>query len=67
MKYSVAEFVQETSKRNPENNFFDLESPQTLEINLNGMVWMKLGSMIGYYGQVSLKRQGLQSKVYLWC
>ena len=59
MKYSVAEFVQQTSRRNQENNFFDLESPQTLVVNLNGSVWMKLGSMIGYYGNVKFKRQGL--------
>jgi uncharacterized protein (AIM24 family) len=59
MKYSIAEFVEQTSKRNPENNFFDLESPQTLEVNLNGVVWMKLGSMIAYYGDVKFKRQGL--------
>jgi uncharacterized protein (AIM24 family) len=62
MKYSIAEFVEQTSKRNPENNFFDLESPQTLEINLNGMVWMKLGSMIGYYGAIDFKRQGLSEQ-----
>lgn len=59
MKYSIAEFVEQTSRRNQENNFFDLESPQTLEVNLNGSVWMKLGSMIGYYGDVRFKRQGL--------
>lgn len=59
MKYSIAEFVRETSNRNPENNFFDLESTQTLEINLNGAVWMKLGSMVAYYGNVTFKRQGI--------
>jgi uncharacterized protein (AIM24 family) len=62
MKYSIAEFIDQTSKRNPENNFFELETPQTLEVNLNGMVWMKLGSMIGYYGAVNFKRQGLSEQ-----
>jgi uncharacterized protein (AIM24 family) len=62
MKYSIAEFVRETSKRNPENSFFDLESSQTLEINLNGTVWMKLGSMIAYYGNVTFKRQGISEQ-----
>jgi uncharacterized protein (AIM24 family) len=62
MKYSIASFVQETSKRNPENSFFDLESPMTLEVNLAGTVWMKLGSMIGYYGNVTFKRQSLSEQ-----
>lgn len=59
MKYSVAEFVRQTSQRNEENNFFDLESSQTLEVNLNGSVWAKLGAMIAYKGNISFKRQGL--------
>jgi uncharacterized protein (AIM24 family) len=59
MKYSIAEFISQTSQRNSENNFFDLESPQTLEVNLDGSVWLKLGSMIGYYGEIKFKRQGL--------
>jgi uncharacterized protein (AIM24 family) len=59
MKHSIAEFIEQTSQRNPENNFFDLESAQTLEVNLKGSVWMKLGSMIAYYGDVKFKRQGL--------
>jgi uncharacterized protein (AIM24 family) len=59
MKYSIAQFIKETSTLNPENNFFDLESPQTLEVNLDGSVWLKLGSMIAYYGAITFKRQGL--------
>lgn len=59
MKYSIAEFIKDTSKRNEENSFFDLESSQTLEVNLNGSVWTKLGSMIAYDGNISFKRQGL--------
>ena len=62
MKYTIAEFVRQTSERNTENNFFELESPQTLEINLDGAVWVKLGSMIGYYGNVTFKRQGLREQ-----
>ncbi|MBK8471229.1 MAG: AIM24 family protein [Sphingobacteriales bacterium] len=62
MKYSVAEFVRQTSQRNEENNFFDLESSQTLEVNLNGSVWAKLGAMIAYKGNISFKRQGLSEQ-----
>jgi uncharacterized protein (AIM24 family) len=62
MKYAVAEFIKETSKRNEENSFFELESSQTLEINLNGSVWTKLGAMIAYYGDIAFKRQGLSEQ-----
>lgn len=62
MKYSISEFVAQTSVRNPENNVFDLESPQSLEINLDGSVWMKLGAMIAYYGKVTFRRQGLSEQ-----
>jgi uncharacterized protein (AIM24 family) len=62
MKYSIAEFIQETSKRNQDDNFFDLESSQTLEINLNGSVWTKLGSMVAYDGNIAFKRQGLSEQ-----
>lgn len=62
MKYAVAEFIKETSKRNEENSFFELESSQTLEINLNGSVWTKLGAMIAYYGNIAFKRQGLSEQ-----
>lgn len=55
--YTIESFIKETAQRDERNGFFELENPQTLEINLDGMVWMKLGSMIGYTGAVKFKRQ----------
>ena len=38
---------------------FELESARLLEINLNGRVWTKLGSMVAYRGQVKFTREGV--------
>jgi len=62
MNYSISEFLKETTRRNEENNFFELESPQTLEINLDGSVWTKLGSMIAYDGSIRFTRQGFREQ-----
>lgn len=58
-KYSITEFIKETANRNPTDSFFELESSQTLEINLNGNVWAKTGSMIAYTGNITFKREGI--------
>ena len=60
--YSIAQFIQETAQKEEKNNFFELESPQTLEINLNGSVWTKLGSMVAYTGNIQFHRQGLSEQ-----
>jgi uncharacterized protein (AIM24 family) len=62
MKYTLAEFIKETAQRNEQDSFFELESSQTLEINLNGSVLTKLGSMIAYNGSITFKRQGLMEQ-----
>jgi len=33
-----------------------------LEVNLNGSVWTKMGSMVAYRGQVKFKREGMLSQ-----
>jgi len=38
---------------------FELESRYMLEVNLNGMVWTKLGSMVAYSGDVKFDREGI--------
>lgn len=61
-KFSIAEFLKDTTQRNETDAFFELESSQTLEVNLNGKVWAKLGTMIAYRGGISFKRQGLSEQ-----
>ncbi len=57
--YSVNEFVQATAQSDEASRPFELENPHLLEVNLNGRVWAKLGSMIGYVGQVKFTREGV--------
>jgi uncharacterized protein (AIM24 family) len=62
MNYSIAEFIKQTSAQEGKGNFFSLKTPQSLEVDLDGVVWMKLGSMIAYQGNVTFKRQGLSEQ-----
>jgi uncharacterized protein (AIM24 family) len=61
-KYTISEFIKETAQKDERNGFFELESPHTLEINLQGKVWAKLGSMVGYTGNIDIQRQGLREQ-----
>src|SRR5262245_19067560 len=58
-KYSIQSFLQETAQRDDRREPFELENPYLLEVNLNGRVWAKLGSMIGYVGNVKFEREGV--------
>ena len=56
-KYSLNEFVQKTQQDQLENDFFELETERVLEVNLNGEVWAKMGSMISYVGSIKFERE----------
>lgn len=58
-KYSINSFLNETAQDDNAREPFELENPYLLEVNLNGRVWAKLGSMIGYTGNVKFERQGI--------
>ncbi|SHE71221.1 Uncharacterized conserved protein, AIM24 family [Seinonella peptonophila] len=58
-KYSLEEFLRQTGQKDNGGGTFELESPQTLEVNLNGQVWAKAGSMIAYDGDIRFKREGI--------
>ncbi|SHK72983.1 AIM24 family protein [Chryseobacterium polytrichastri] len=61
-KYSIESFVNETKENPLERDYFELEKPQLLEINLNNQsVWTKRGSMVGYVGKINFERQGIMS------
>ena len=38
---------------------FALRNDRILDINLNGMAWIKTGSMVGYYGSMKFTREGI--------
>ena len=57
--YSIEEFVARTSEKSAEEHAFELESERMLEVNLDGMVWSKMGSMIAYNGAIKFTREGV--------
>ncbi|MDP9954816.1 MULTISPECIES: AIM24 family protein [Epilithonimonas] len=61
-KFSIESFVNETKENPQEKDYFELEKPELLEINLNNQaVWTKAGSMVGYVGNINFERQGMLS------
>lgn len=56
--FTLTEFAHQTSQKDATNDAFELESPNMLEVRLDGRVWTKIGTMIAYYGDVQFKREG---------
>ena len=57
--YSISDFVKSTRQQDLGQGLFELESPRMLEINLNGSVWTKMGSMVAYRGDIKFTREGI--------
>ena len=58
-RYSIAEFVSSTSQKERGEGLFELESERMLEVNLSGLVWTKMGSMVAYKGDIKFTREGV--------
>ncbi|MBB6370549.1 AIM24 family protein [Chryseobacterium shigense] len=59
-KYLLEAFVNETKENPQQRDYFELETPHMLEINLNNQaVWTKRGSMVAYVGGINFERQGM--------
>lgn len=58
-RYSIHEFITTTAQKDRAEGLFELESERMLEINLNGLVWTKMGSMVAYRGNVKFTREGV--------
>ncbi|WP_397538657.1 AIM24 family protein [Rummeliibacillus pycnus] len=58
-KYSIAEFIKNTEQVDKGEGFFELETPRLLEVNLDGLVWAKAGSMVAYNGSIKFEREGV--------
>lgn len=56
---SIEEFIRKTVEKDHGGGLFELENPRILEINLDGMVWVKAGSMIAYEGSIKYEREGI--------
>lgn len=58
-RYSIQEFVTQTAQKDRGEGLFELESERLLEVNLDGLVWMKMGAMVAYAGQIRFTREGV--------
>jgi uncharacterized protein (AIM24 family) len=56
---TLSEFATKTSQQDRGQGLFELENERVLELNLNGTVWTKTGSMIAYRGNVKFEREGV--------
>lgn len=56
-KYTIEEFVRQTKQDEQVNDYFELETPRILEVNLKDLVWTKMGSMISYTGNIKFERE----------
>lgn len=61
-RYSLNEFIESTRQKDQNQGLFELESSRFLEVNLNGMVWIKMGAMIAYVGNIKFTREGIMEK-----
>ncbi|WP_281659215.1 AIM24 family protein [Halobacillus sp. Cin3] len=57
--YSIEEFIRATKQDDSENDYFELETPRILEVNLLDQVWAKSGAMISYNGDIKFEREGI--------
>ena len=58
-RYSVTDFISRTAEQDRGQGLFEFESERLLEVNLNGMVWTKMGSMVAYTGNIKFTREGI--------
>lgn len=56
-RYSIDEFVTQTQQQDHGQGVFELETERILELNLNGSIWTKMGSMISYRGDIKFTRE----------
>ncbi len=56
-RYTLDEFVRATSQKDKGQGFFELETDRLLEVNLDGRVNTKMGSMVAYHGDIRFNRE----------
>lgn len=62
-EYTLAKLIEEVAENPNENDFFELEKPQLLEVNLNDQkIYTKAGAMVAYTGAIDYKREGMMDQ-----
>ncbi|AKB36758.1 DUF124 domain-containing protein [Methanosarcina siciliae C2J] len=55
--HSLEDFIRRTGERAPGPETFELEREQLLKVHLNGVVWIRMGSMTAYRGDIRFTRE----------
>jgi uncharacterized protein (AIM24 family) len=55
--YTLEEFLRSTAQQDKGHGLFELETERLLEVNLNGRVNTKMGSMVAYQGNIRFTRE----------
>ncbi len=58
-RYTLNDFLEQTSQKDHQQGTFELETERFLEINLNGKIWIKTGAMVAYRGNMKFTREGI--------
>jgi len=56
---TIEDFIRSTQQDDNAKDFFQLENDRMLEVNLEGEVWTKTGSMVAYVGGIKFTREGM--------
>ncbi len=55
--HTLSEFIEATSQRDRGHGLFEKETERLLEVNLNGRINTKMGSMVAYHGNIKFTRE----------
>lgn len=58
-RYSLQEFIDQTSQKDKGEGLFEVESDHMIEVNLDGLMWAKVGAMCAYEGDIRFIREGM--------
>lgn len=58
-QYSLSEFIEQSRTQERGGNRFELQTQRFLDIQLDGMVWTKMGTMVAYNGGIKFTREKL--------
>lgn len=61
-RYTLDEFMTTTAQQDRGHGVFELENSHLLEVNVQKRIWAKVGSMIGYLGNITFTREGMLDK-----
>lgn len=56
---TLSDYAARTAQQDRGHGLFEMENERVLELNLNGTLWTKTGSMIAYRGNVKFEREGV--------